>query len=127
MKKLLLVSAFLMAVPAAAQAQAWERLGERAISFTAEKDTIYTRHKGSFKGLKFVITRNAVNVIRMHVTFANNQRITLNVNRVFRPGQSSGYIDMPGARRVIKHVQFIYKTVGRERRGEAHVVLYGRT
>lgn len=127
MRKLIVAALFLLAVPATAQAAPrWERLGERAISRGGDRDTIYTRHKGSFKGLRFVITRNTVRVMRLEVHFGNGSRQILNVNRIFRPGESSGYIDMPGSRRIIKRVVFYYKTIGPRVKGNAHVVLFGR-
>ena len=126
MKKVLFAALFLLAIPATAQAQRWEMLGQRAISRGGDRDTIYTRHKGMFKGLRFVITRNTVKVHRLEVHFANGTRSVLRVNRVFRPGESSGYIDMPGRKRLIKRVVFYYKTIGPHRKGNAHVVLYGR-
>lgn len=127
MKKLLVLASLgaLLLIPSVASAN-WIKLGERAIDFRSEKDTIYCSHGGAMKGIMFKITRNTVKVHSLTVVYGNGEVNKVRVGRVFAPGESSGYLDLPGRRRVVRRVEFFYKTVGPYARGKAHVQLFGR-
>lgn len=129
MKKVLLTLGVLMlpllALPATAEARNWVRLGERSISHQAEKDTFHLSHSGTFKALSFRVYNNDLRILRFQVKFANGEKIDVNVGRVIPAGGTSGYIDLPGHRRVIKRVTIWARTRGR-RGPMSRVVLFGR-
>jgi hypothetical protein len=104
---------------------AWTYLGERAVSHQAEKDTIHVGHQGMFKGLEFRVKHNDIRLFRFQVVFGNGEVQALTFGRVIRAGQSSGYIDLPGRKRLIKRIEFWYKTVGRAG-PQARVAVWGR-
>jgi hypothetical protein len=129
MKKTLLTLSVLMlpllALPATAEARNWVRLGERVIGHQVDKETFHLSHSGSFKAISFRVYNNDLRILRFQVKFANGERVDVNVGRVVPAGGTSGYIDLPGHRRVIKKVQMWVKTVGR-RGPPARVVLFGK-
>ena len=61
---------------------------------------------------------------RIQVTFGNGQVFTPNVRHAFRQGAWTRRIDLPGQQRVIRKVEFWYRSVG-AKSGSANVHLFG--
>jgi hypothetical protein len=59
------------------------------------------------------------------VTFADGNTFSPNLRQRFDENASSREIDLPGDRRVIRSVDFAYRSLNR-REGRATVMLYGR-
>jgi hypothetical protein len=61
----------------------------------------------------------------MVVTFGNNQKFNPKLRHRFAEGSGSQTIDLPGERRVIKQIDFNYRSINR-REGKGRVEVYGR-
>ena len=104
----------------------WERLGHREVNFKADHDRIDVgRHEGKFRQLEIRVQGAPVEIRRMIVTFANDEKFSANVRRRFDESTRSHVIDLPGNRRVIKRIDFEYVSPNR-RAGKATVEVYGR-
>jgi hypothetical protein len=123
MKKLLIVLSLLV-FPAAAQAN-WISLGTRTVEHTADKDTFHVSHAGGLKGLMMNVKHNDITVNKFQVIYANGEKNWVRTARTIRAGGSTGYIDLPGNRRVVKRVHVWYK-VKNHRGPRAVVQLFGR-
>ena len=112
---------------AAAQGRGnWERLGRREVDFRADHDRIDVgRREGRFRQLEIRVHGAPVEIRRMVVTFANDEKFDLKIRRRFDESTRSHIIDLPGSRRVIKRVDFDYVSANR-RAGKATVEVYGR-
>jgi hypothetical protein len=129
MKKLffamaLLVVPALLAFPSKAEA-AWVLLGERVVEHTADKDTFHLTHAGAFKGIQLTVHHAAIKILKFQVIYGNGERNWIRTARHIAAGGSTGYIDLPGNRRVIKRVHIWYKTLN-HRGPRARIQLFGR-
>jgi hypothetical protein len=120
---LLVVPAFL-AFPATASAN-WVFLGERTVEHVGDKDTFHLTHAGAFKGIMLKVHHNGIKIHKMQIIYGNGERNWVRTARHIPAGGSTGYIDLPGNRRVIKRVHMWYKTVN-NRGPRARVQLFGR-
>lgn len=117
--------------PAAPVAQPgkWERLGERQVKWRAERDTIMvTAAEGRFTALKFKVRTADIHMLDMKVHFANGDVQDVGLRFKIAAGSESRVIDLPGNKRVIKKVVFVYKKSGGalKRLKRAFVALWGR-
>lgn len=104
----------------------WTRLGTRAVSFRAEKDVIDARGEGAFRRILFRVEDGDIEMFDVTVIFGNGQRFSPATRLVFNPESRSRVIDLPGAARTIRRVEFTYRSIAGGREGRATVTLYGR-
>ena len=116
-------AASLVAVPALAAS--WVLLGKRTVNLIYDHDTIRVgAGAGLFNRVRLTVTGNSVFMDSMKVTFSNGDVYDVPIRFLFVPGSSSRIIDLPGALRHIRRVDFRYtKLIGG---GTAVVTLEGR-
>ncbi|HEV8263772.1 MAG TPA: hypothetical protein VGQ06_02400 [Gemmatimonadales bacterium] len=113
------------AAPAPATAE-WELLGARRVSFAAERDAIEVGIvQGTFAAIKIEVDGGVLDMYNIRLTFGNGDTWSPNTRVVFREGSWSRTIDLPGPARVIRRIEFWYRS--RLRRGQATVRVFGRT
>ena len=117
--------ALVMLIAAPAQAADWERLGSRKVKFRGEKDAIpVTGAKGRYTALKLKVDGGNLELYNLKVTFGDGTSWSPKTRLVFRQGSRSRTIDLPGGRRVIRKVEFWYRS--KLNRGRATITAYGR-
>jgi len=116
----------LLASGLASRASGWERLGEREVDFRGDHDRIEVgRNEGKYKQLQIKVKDAPIEISNMVVTFGNNQKFNPKLRHRFAEGSGSQTIDLPGERRVIKQIDFNYRSINR-REGKGRVEVYGR-
>ncbi|MCA8923458.1 MAG: hypothetical protein KDD82_16700, partial [Planctomycetes bacterium] len=107
----------------------WTRLGTRNVGFGVDRDAItVTAAEGRFTRLRFHVGGNALIVDWIKVTFGNGETWEHNPQAPVRiaQGATSAAIDLPGGARVIKRIEFKYRTpVKKALRGKANVTAFG--
>lgn len=124
--RILFFALFSLLVMSFALPQNWERLGSRKVNFGLDRDTIGVgAHEGAFTKLKVQVTGGALNMHRMVVNFKNGQKKEIELKHNFTRGSGTRVIDLPGNKRIIKNIVFIYDTKNRaNKRATVHV--FGR-
>jgi len=116
----------LVAGAASAAKNDWEPLGTRNVTDKLDHDTIVvTAAEGTFTKLQVRVREAPVQFRSMKVHFANGETQDVALKDVIRPGKASRVIDLPGAARVIKSVDFVYDAQTLGKKG-AVVRLFGR-
>jgi hypothetical protein len=101
-------------------------LGERTVNFKADHDVIGVgTYQGTFRSLYFVVEKNDVELFNVVVVYGNGDREKFDTRLVFREGSRSRTLDLRGGKRIIKSIQFTYRTVGTWADGKARVAVYG--
>lgn len=105
-------------------AQNWELLGTRRVSFRAEKDVIpVTAREGTFRAIKLEVEGGNLDMYNVRVVFGDGNAFSPDTRLEFRQGSWSRTIDLPGEARVIKRIEFLYRS--ELRRGRATIRVYG--
>ena len=105
--------------------QTWEPLGTRRVSFAAEKDAIDVGlPAGTFDAIRIEVAGGNLEMYNIRLTFGNGDTWSPNTRVFFRQGSWSRLIDLPGPVRVIRRIEFWYRS--RLRRGQATVRVFGR-
>ncbi|HEY7370313.1 MAG TPA: hypothetical protein VIA29_10530 [Thermoanaerobaculia bacterium] len=120
-----LVALLLFGLAAAAPADSWEFLGERAVTDRVDHDVIaVTAARGDFHSLKLAVRGRAVDFHRVVVHFGNGTSKEIELRQTIPAGGETRLIDLPGNDRVIQKVTFWYDA--RSLGGQARVRLFGR-
>lgn len=87
----------------------WTRLGERWVQGGVDHDTIaVTAVAGTFHQIALRVEHSALELFDVTVTFGDGQTFSPGTRFVFAEDTSSRTIDLPGAARVIRRVDFHY-------------------
>jgi hypothetical protein len=121
---LLLLAFLVTALPA--RAEKWVFLGQRHVNDRAERDSIeVTASEGSFDAVQLRVKRSAVRFYKVTVVYGAGTSDDLELRDVVPAGGQSRALDLRGANRVVRRVDFTYEAKSLGRRG-AVVELYGR-
>ena len=100
-------------------------LGEREVDFRADRDVIEVgRDEARFEKIRVVVLGAPIQIRDMKVVFDDDSVFDpVDRDRVLR--EDSAYVfDLPGQRRRIKQISFLYRSIDR-REGKATVQVYG--
>jgi hypothetical protein len=102
----------------------WELIGQATVTDARDHDTIaVTRAQGTFRRVQVKVLRQPVQFREMTIHFASGGDQTVELREVIRAGGASRVIDVDGADRVIRSIEFRYDAQSRGRR--AVVRIYG--
>ena len=116
----------LMACATAPRAhRGWELLGRRQVDFRVDHDVIEVgRIEGRFNELRFVVRGGAIEMYDVAVVLGDGETIRPHTRLIFDRGEGR-MIELPGERRVVRRVEFVYRSLHSDFR-RATVTLYGR-
>lgn len=104
----------------------WELLGEQEVDFKNDHDRIDVRRRaGPYRELRIEVRDAPIEIHDMTVTFGDNKTFKPKIRARFREGHGSQVIDLPGNRRSIDKVDFVYRSIDRKK-GRGRVLLYAR-
>ncbi|MFK8037854.1 MAG: hypothetical protein AB8B74_06160 [Crocinitomicaceae bacterium] len=104
----------------------WELIGEKNINLALESDVLHLGAKeGVFTKLKFKILKQPVFIHHITVVYGNGQEDRKVLKRKFKAGAESPAIDLPGNKRIIKKIKFLYKTNKKAKR-KANIIIFGK-
>ena len=117
----LLAAVVLLTIPRAE----WDLLGSRRVSFTLDRDAIVVgAREGAFTAIKIEVAGGNLEMYNIRLTFGTGDTWSPNTRVQFQQGSSSRTIDLPGPARVIRRIDFWYRS--RLRRGTATVRVFGQ-
>jgi hypothetical protein len=104
----------------------WKQLGKRQVNLAGDRDVIpVTVLQGSYRRIMFVVHRSALEMWDVKVVFANGEVFSPQTRLHFAQDTRSRIIDLPGWKRVIKRVEFAYRSKNLLT-GRALVELWGK-
>ena len=106
--------------------QGWVHLGSRQVDFRTDHDVVRAAGEGRFKRLRLVVEGGDLEMFDVRITFGDGQMFSPATRSYFKGSSRSRVIDLPGAARVIRWVDFYYRSVPGGGQGKATVRLYGR-
>jgi len=87
----------------------WNKLGERWVDGTRDRDVIPVGIRaGAYRRVMIVVENSALEMYDVEVHFADGSVFSPQTRHVFAANTRSHVIDLPGARRSIRSVEFHY-------------------
>jgi hypothetical protein len=106
-------------------ATGWDKLGERMVDGKADRDVIAVgKADGRFSAIQIKVEQSALELFDVVVTFGDGSTFAPPTRLVFKNGETSRVIDLPGDKRTIKKVEFKYANLPGG--GRAQVELWGK-
>jgi hypothetical protein len=103
----------------------WHELGEAMVDGARDRDTIQVaRAHNPLTKLLIRVDQSDLELFDMNITFADGTTFAPRLRLTFREGDRSRQIDLPGAARVVRRVDFRYGNLPGG--GRAHLELLGR-
>ncbi len=104
----------------------WELLGMRKVNFAVDRDEILvTRAEGVFTALQIKVKGAPIDLSRIIVHYGNGDQQEFETRTLIPAGGATRVLDLPGNKRVIRKVVFVYDTKNRAAHS-ATVELWGR-
>jgi hypothetical protein len=106
--------------------QAWEKLGSRVVTMTADHDEILvTATEGVYTAIQLRILKAPIHLLNINIIFGNGDNENIVFDKLFTAGSETRVIDLVGNKRIIKKVNLNYKSAPTQK-GRAVVSLWGR-
>jgi hypothetical protein len=103
-----------------------EFLGSKLVDRSAERDVIRLHSQNRFKSIRIAVYGGDVEIYGMKVFFRSGQVYDVPLRPVFRDGQHSRVIDLPGELRRIDKMVFFYRALSKWYGKKARVLVFGR-
>jgi len=100
-------------------------LGQRVVDFRGDRDTIFASNQGHFRAIGLHVSGGPLEMYNMRITFGNGEVYSPNVRLRFAQGTTGRRIDLPGGQRIVRRIDFFYRSVGPPS-GKATVRVAGR-
>jgi len=108
------------------RAGSWQFLGERLANFGLDHDVIVvTAAEGAFSQIQLRVRHARIEILDLKVHFGDGSTLDVSVRAFIEAGGETRVIDLPGGARVIRNVEFTYRTPA-VRGKRALVRLFGR-
>ena len=105
--------------------QQWNLIGEKKVSFLVDRDVIHVRGNDNYRQIKLKVKDGPVHILDMDVHFDNGDKFDVAIKQKFANGGESRVVDLPGASRKIKKIEFWYETRGLAK-GRGRVQVWGK-
>lgn len=103
----------------------WKFIGDKNVHFGVDRDVIHVTGNDNYRQLKLRVTSAPLKILDMKVHFENGDVFDVAIRSQIRQGGESRVIDLPGASRSIRKIEFWYTTAG-VLKGSARVAVWGR-
>ena len=114
-------------LPAPAPAQgAWVHLGTRQVDFRVDHDVVVAAGDGRFRRIRLVVDGGDLEMFHVKVTFGDGETFSPATRFYFKDNARSRVIDLPGRERIIRRIDFYYRSVVGGGQGKATLHVYGR-
>jgi hypothetical protein len=90
----------------------WEHLGARPVDFRVDHDALLAGGRGAFRAVRFDVEGGSLELFNVKITFRNGETFSPATRLLFNAGTMSRVIDLPGNARVIRRIDFSYRSVG---------------
>ena len=116
----------------------WVKLGKRTVDFRTDHDVIGVRASmGRFRAIRIHVFRHPVRMLDLKIRFGDGTTQDVALSSVIPAGGHSRIINLTGGPRVIRKIEFVYRSTGpappprphrgrRVARARARVEVWGR-
>lgn len=113
--------------PPGGDVSGWEHLGMRQVDFRVDHDVITAARQGRFRSIRIVVEGGDLELFDVRLTFGDGETFSPATRFYFREDSRSRTIDLPGGARIIRRMDFFYRSVVGGGQGKATVHVYGHT
>ena len=107
------------------QPNKWRFIADKNVHFGIDRDVIHITGNDNYRQLKLKVTNAPLKILDMKVHFENGDVFDVSIRSQIKQGGESRVIDLPGASRSIRKIEFWYSPA-KVLKGTARVAVWGR-
>ena len=104
----------------------WEMLGEMRVDFARDKDELAINSTTSYTALRFKVEKREIKIRDLKIVYANLDKLEPSIDEVIPADQFSKIIDLGYEGKVLRSIEFKYRTTGNLFKGRANVLVFGK-
>lgn len=104
----------------------WEMLGELKVDFARDKDELAINSTTSYTALRFKVENREIKIRDLKIVFANLDKLEPAIDEIIPADQFSKIIDLGYEGKVLRSIEFKYRTTGNLFKGRANVLVFGK-
>jgi hypothetical protein len=104
----------------------WVHLGTQRVNFRTDHDIVRTASEGRFRRLRVVVEGGDIALFDIRITFGDGTTFSPPGQFSFKGNSRSRVIALPGGARVIRWVDFYYRSISGGPQGRATIHVYAR-
>jgi hypothetical protein len=112
--------------PAGGDQAGRNHIGMRQVDFRGDHDVIRAAGRGRFRSIRIAVESGDLEMFNVTITFGDGENFSPATRLYFGAHSRSRQIDLPGGARVIRRIEFFYRSVRSGGGGRARVHVYGR-
>jgi hypothetical protein len=121
---LAVVSLFSFTTATKPSPQRWRFIGDKIAACGVDRDVLWVTGNDNYRQVRIKVTGAPLHIIDMDIYFDNGEKMNVPLKQVFKQGDQSRVIDLPGGVRNLKKIEFLYETIGFVK-GKARVAVWG--
>lgn len=103
----------------------WRIIGQKEANYGTDRDVLLVKGNDIYTAVKIKVIDAGLNMLDMDIHFENGEKMNVSIQKNFHQGEESRVIDLPGNKRRIEKITFLYDTKG-VFKGKANVVVFGK-
>ena len=106
--------------------EGWDLLGEQKVNFVRDRDGIKVFSNTAYTAIRFKVENREVRINELNVVYQNGDKLNPAIDDVVAADQLSKIIELTPEGKIIRSVDFSYRTTGNVLRGRANVLVFGK-
>ena len=106
--------------------EGWDLLGEQKVNFVRDRDGIKVFSNTAYTAIRFKVENREVRINELNVVYQNGDKLNPAIDDVVAADQYSKIIELTPEGKIIRSVDFSYRTTGNVLKGRANVLVFGK-
>lgn len=106
--------------------EGWELLGESKANFVRDRDQIAVLSSNGFTAIRFKVEEKNIHLSSLNVVYQNGDKLSPVVDDELVADQYSRVIELGPEGKLIRSVDFSYRSKGNLLKGRAKILLFGK-
>ncbi|MGH7547720.1 MAG: hypothetical protein ACREMM_06070 [Gemmatimonadales bacterium] len=103
----------------------WDHLGMRPVDFRVDRDVVTAVGQGLFRRIRIDVEGGDLEMFDVRILCGDGDTFSPATRLYFKEGSRSRVIDLPGRARLIRRIDFLYRSVPGGGQGKATVHVWG--
>jgi len=106
--------------------EGWDLLGESKANFVRDKDGIDVMTGASYTAIRFKVEKKDIHLKDLEIVYVNGDKLSPTLDDDITAGQYSRVIELGPEGKMIKSVEFNYRSKGSLLKSRARVMVFGK-
>jgi len=106
--------------------EGWDLLGEQKVNFVRDRDAITVYNTNRYTAIRFKVEKKDIILNDLKIVYENGDKLTPTIGDKIMADQFSRIIDLGPEGKLIRSVEFKFRSTGNVLKGRANVLIFGK-